>query len=265
MNRNQYDGDVTVWSPEGRLYQVEYAMEAVKQGGACLGFTTSEYTVLAGLKRSPSPLASYTKKLFKLDDHMGIAVSGLIPDARSLMSYMRSECLNYKYAYDSPMVTGRLVAQVADKHQKCTQSYVRRPYGVGLLVAGYDESGPHLYETRPDGAYVEWKAVAIGNRAQSAKTYLDRYYNRNEEKGVPGFEGMDADELIKEALKALQGCIHGDDKELDALKATVSIVGKDRPFEVLEGAAIAPYVEAIAASGDAVAEEKDDGGMDVEM
>jgi 20S proteasome subunit alpha 6 len=139
MFRNQYDTDVTVWSPQGHLHQIDYAMEAVKQGSACLGIRSKTTVVLAGIKRVNSEqLADPQKKIFEIDTHMGIAIAGLTADARSLARFMRTECLNHKFVYGSALPLARLVSDVADKKQECTQSYVRRPYGVGLLVAGYD-------------------------------------------------------------------------------------------------------------------------------
>jgi hypothetical protein len=126
--------------------------------------------------RSPSELAAYQQKVFRVDDHMGVAVSGLTSDGRSLLRSMRSECLNHKFVYSSPLQTERLVVDVADKHQRATQSYVRRPYGVGLLVAGYDRTGAHLFQTSPSGNYFEWRAYAIGARSQSARTYLEKHF-----------------------------------------------------------------------------------------
>ena len=96
MYRNQYDTDVTTFSPEGRLRQVEYAMEAVNQGSCCVGLTSGTHAVLAVLKRSPDELASYQEKIFKIDDHMAIAISGLTADARYLSKHMRTECLNHR-------------------------------------------------------------------------------------------------------------------------------------------------------------------------
>ena len=89
---------------------------------------------------------------------------------------MRSECLNHKFVFSSALQTERLVGDIADKHQRATQSYVRRPYGVGLLVAGYDRTGPHLFQTSPSGNYFEWRANAIGARSQSARTYLEKHF-----------------------------------------------------------------------------------------
>jgi 20S proteasome subunit alpha 6 len=87
MFRNQYDTDVTVWSPQGRLHQVEYAAEAVNQGTVCIGVRSNKYVVLAALQRSTNELASHQKKLMKIDDHLGIAMSGLTADGRSLVKY----------------------------------------------------------------------------------------------------------------------------------------------------------------------------------
>lgn len=91
---------------------------------------------------------------------------------------MRSECMNHRFVYDAPLQVERLVRDVADKHQRATHSYVRRPYGVGLLLGGVDRTGPHLFVTAPDGNFYEYRAFAQGVRSQSAKTYLERNFER---------------------------------------------------------------------------------------
>ncbi|CAG2063563.1 unnamed protein product, partial [Timema podura] len=136
--RNQYDSDVTVWSPQGRLHQVEYAMEAVKLGSATVGLKNSTHAVIIALKRASSELSAHQKKIIPIDTHMGITISGLTADARMLSRYMRTECLNHKYSHDALLPVSRLIANLGNKMQVCTQRYDRRPYGVGLLVAGYD-------------------------------------------------------------------------------------------------------------------------------
>nr|AFK49441.1 unknown [Lotus japonicus] len=171
MFRNQYDTDVTTWSPAGRLFQVEYAMEAVKQGSAAIGLRSKTHVVLACVNKANSELSSHQKKIFKVDDHIGVAIAGLTADGRVLSRYMRSECINYSYTYESPLPVGRLVVHLADKAQVCTQRSWKRPYGVGLLVGGLDESGAHLYYNCPSGNYFEYQAFAIGSRSQAAKTY----------------------------------------------------------------------------------------------
>lgn len=136
---------------------------------------------------------------------------------------MRTEALNHKYVYGTPIQAGRLVVDLADMHQRCTQSYVRRPYGVGLLIASYDQTGPHLYTTEPSGNYFEYFAMAIGSRSQTSRTYLEKEFQN--------FPTCSLDDLIKHALKALAASLSGD-SELDCQSATVAIVGKDQPFKV---------------------------------
>lgn len=242
MFRNQYDTDVTVWSPQGRLHQVEYAMEAVKQGSACLGLKSKTHAVLCALKRSPNEMASYQQKVLKIDDHMGISIAGLTADARSLAKHMRTECLNHKYVYGTNMQANRLALDLADMHQRCTQSYVRRPYGVGMLIAAYDATGAHLLETSPSGNYFEYVAMAIGARSQSAKTYLEKHYE--------AFEESSMDDLISHGLKALSGCVTGD-KVLDVHNVSVAVVGAGQAFELIEGARLQAFLDAVEVEGDA--------------
>mmetsp|Transcript_50040 Transcript_50040/g.113598 ORF Transcript_50040/g.113598 Transcript_50040/m.113598 type:complete len:263 (+) Transcript_50040:83-871(+) len=254
MFRNMYDTDVTVWSPQGRLLQVEYAQEAVKQGSACLGLCSKTHVVLCALKRSPHELASYQKKLLKIDDHMGMAIAGLNADARSLAKYMRTECLNHRYVYGSALQASRLVADVADKHQRSTQMYIRRPYGVGLLVGSVDATGPHLFETQPSGDYFEYSAMAIGSRAQSAKTYLEKHQT--------SFVDAPVEELIKHGVKAIAGCVQSD-KTLDSSNLSIVVIGPDQVYTAIEDAATKPYLDAIELEGDMpVAVTEGEGGAE---
>ena len=117
MFRNQYDTDVTTWSPTGRLFQVEYAMEAVKQGSAAIGLRSRSHVVLACVNKAQSELSSHQKKIFKVDDHIGVAIAGLTADGRVLSRYMRSEAINHSFTYESPLPVGRLVVHLADKAQ----------------------------------------------------------------------------------------------------------------------------------------------------
>jgi len=174
MYRSQYDNDVTMWSPEGRLHQLEYACLAIDQGSAVIGLRNENNAVLVGLLRAPSELAYSQEKLFKIDNHCGIGVSGLISDGRRLCKYMRNETLNYKYVYNKEMPLSRLIINISDKQQVQTQISSGRPYGVGLLIIGYDETGCHLYETDPTGNYYEYYGHAIGSRNQAAKTYIEK-------------------------------------------------------------------------------------------
>ncbi|KAJ1384920.1 Proteasome, subunit alpha/beta [Sesbania bispinosa] len=224
MFRNQYDTDVTTWSPAGRLFQVEYAMEAVKQGSAAIGLRSKTHVVLACVNKANSELSSHQKKIFKVDDHIGVAIAGLTADGRVLSRYMRSECINYSYTYESPLPVGRLVVQLADKAQVCTQRSWKRPYGVGLLVAGLDESGAHLYYNCPSGNYFEYQAFAIGSRSQAAKTYLERRFEN--------FVGSSREDLIKDALIATRESLQGE--KLRSSVCTIAVVGVGEPFHILD-------------------------------
>ena len=248
MFRNQYDTDVTVWSPEGRLLQVEYAMESVKQGSVCIGLRSNKYAVLGALKRSISELSSHQKKILKIDDHIGIGIAGLTADARSLAKYMRNECLNHKYIYGSPIVSSRLMTDLADKHQRTTQTYVRRPFGVGLLVASVDKNGPHLYQTCPSGNLYEYYASAVGARSQSGKTYLEKYYET--------FNDASREDLIMHALKALAGCVGGDG-ELTKDNGSIAIVGIGENLTLIEGDELQPYLDKLELEGGGADEEAD--------
>lgn len=197
--------------------------------------------MLATLKRAQNDLSSYQRKIFKIDDHMGIAMAGLTADGRVLCKYMRNECINHRFVYETPMPVGRLVRQVADRHQVCTQRSWKRPFGVGLLVGGVDRSGPHLYNTCPSGNYYEYKAMAIGARSQAAKTYLEKHYE--------SFAACTMDELVQHGLRALAATLS--EGELTKLNVSVAIVGKGAPFVVLEDDDVEPYVLMLKAEEDA--------------
>lgn len=212
-------------------------MEAVKQGTACVGMKNKTHAVVAALKRSPSELSGYQKKIFPIDEHIGMAMSGLTSDARSLCRYMRSECLSQKWSFSEPLPVGRLVSSVASKMQRCTQFWGRRPFGVGVLLAGFDEKGPHIYAIDPSANYADCKAMAIGARSQSARTYLER--------NLDAFPGSDLPQLVAHALKALRDCLPTD-TELTTRNTSVCIVGQDAPFAIYEDDQVAGYLASIA-------------------
>lgn len=206
--RNQYDSDVTVWSPQGRLHQVEYAMEAVKLGTATVGLKNKDYAVLVALCKPTSELSDTQRKIIPIDDHLGISIAGLTADARVLSRYLRSECLNYKHSYDTTYPVSRLITNLGNKMQTTTQRYDRRPYGVGLLVAGYDERGPHIYQVTPSATFFNCKANSIGSRSQSARTYLEKNLNK--------FLDSSKDEIIRHGIRAILGTLPTDEQGKDA-------------------------------------------------
>jgi len=230
MFRNTYDGDNTTFSPQGRLHQVEYALEAVKQGSAAVGLRSKTHVVLLALKRSTGELASYQKKLIKIDDHIGVAIAGLTSDARVLSDFMRQQAMSSKMIYARPIPVNRAVNAISDKAQYNTQMYGRRPYGVGFLVGGYDETGPHLFEFSPSGVTYEYYAMAIGARSQSAKTYLEKHYEE--------FADAALDTLIMHGLNALRDTLQ-QDKDLTTLNTSISTVGPASISAILSASLLA--------------------------
>lgn len=237
MYKSQYDNDVTMWSPEGRLHQLEYACLAIDQGSAVVGLRNDNYAVLVGLLRAPSELAYSQEKLFKIDTHCGIGVSGLISDGRRLCKYMRNETLNYKYVYNKEMPLSRLIINISDKQQTQTQISSGRPYGVGLLIIGYDETGCHLYETDPTGNYFEYYGHAIGSRNQAAKTYIEKKYST--------FNECTLNELIQHGVNALKETVRTKDLKLTVDNTSIMIVGKDVPLRILSENAVEPFVNKV--------------------
>lgn len=237
MFRNQYDTDVTTWSPDGRLHQIEYAMEAVKQGSATVALKSKTHAVLVALKRAPSELARYQKKVFLLDNHVGVSFAGLTADGKSLSQWMRGECLSWKYEHDSSLHLSRLISDLGSYMQLGTQGYNRRPFGVGFLVAGYDDQGPHIHQICPSANTYDCRAMAIGSRSQSAKTYLEQHLDE--------FPGSDVDALVAHGLRALRETLPNE-IELNTKNLSVAIVGQDRDFTVYDDDAVAPFLELIA-------------------
>lgn len=240
MFRNQYDSDVTVWSPQGRLHQVEYAMEAVKLGSATVGLKNETSAVLIALKRASSELSAHQKKILEIDDYIGMSIAGITADARILSRYMRQECLNYRFSYDDYYPVGRLISKLGNKMQVCTQRYDRRPYGVGLLVAGYDDQGPHIYQTCPSANFFDCKAQSIGSRSQSARTYLEKHLDE--------FPKSTRDDLIRHGIQALQDTLPNE-VELTNKNVSIGIVGKDEKFHILEEEEIGKYLDKIVKRG----------------
>jgi len=222
-------------------------MEAVKQGTPVLALRSKTHAVIATFKRAQSELATHQQKIFKIDDHMAIGISGLTADARVLAEYMRNECLNHRYVFDAPMQVGRLVAQVADKSQQKTQNASKRPYGVGLLVAGCDENGPHIFETCPSGNCFEYYAMAIGGRSTSARTYLEKHF--------ADFESASTEALIKHALEAMNKTT-ASDQTLTPKNTAVAVMGPDEKYRELSEEALQAVIETLEKKEDEPVEEE---------
>ncbi|CAO1615129.1 unnamed protein product [Parajaminaea phylloscopi] len=217
MYRSTYDSDTVTFSPLGRIHQIEYATEAVKQGSAIVGLRSKHHAVLVALKRAPSELAAHQQKLLTIDSHMGIGFAGLTNDARVLSNWMRQLALSSRMVYSRPLPLSRVANSLADRAQLNTMEYGRRPYGVGFLIIGHDSTGPHLYEFSPVGTCFEYYAMSLGARSQSAKTYLDRKFDEYKDE-------EDLEKLVLHGLYALRETLQ-QGKELELPTISVAVVG----------------------------------------
>ena len=234
MQKSLYDQSTLTWSPQGRLYQVEYAMEAVNQGNLLIGVKSKTHVVLVGFKTAPNEKLSYfPEKLFKVSNHIAIGIAGLTPDGRILYKYMKNQCLNYNYTFNSDYPIEKLVNKIAEKSQLKTQrGESKRPYGVGLLIAGYDNTGPRLFRTCPSANFYEYNFIAIGSRCQTANSFLENYLEK--------LNNMNKDDLIKTALEA---AIKAQDVKVDGKNIDIIIVGKEDSAKLLSINEINNYLE----------------------
>ncbi|MFB6172474.1 MAG: archaeal proteasome endopeptidase complex subunit alpha [Haloarculaceae archaeon] len=173
-----YDRGITIFSPDGRLYQVEYAREAVKRGTASIGVRTAGGVVLAVDKRIRSPLMERTsvEKIHKADDHIGIASAGHVADARQLIDFARRQAQVNQLRYSEPIGVETLTKDVTDHIQQYTQVGGARPFGVALIIGGIEDGEPRLYETDPSGTPYEWKALAVGADRGEIQNFLEENY-----------------------------------------------------------------------------------------
>ena len=166
-------------SPNGKLIQIEYALQAVAAGATSLGIRASNGVVIATEKKVPTILVdeSTVQKIAMVTPHTGVVYSGMGPDARVLVRKSRKVAQSYFNLYKEHIPVSQLVREIASVMQEFTQRGGVRPMGVSLLVAGYDAQGPQLYQVDPSGSYFAWKASAIGKHMVNAKTFLEKRYN----------------------------------------------------------------------------------------
>lgn len=213
-----YDRALTVFSPEGRLFQVEYALEAVRRGTLAVGIKSENDVCLAAQIKIPSVLMDPDSidKIFQVDEHIGVAISGLHADSRALINYARVQAQSFRLTYDEPVRLNMLAKTIADLKQMYSQYGGIRPFGCALFFIAIDAGGTQIYTTSPSGIYRSFKAYALGSGEAVAREYLIQNYK----------EGMAFEEMIILALKTLKesideeatkenirlACIKGEDK-----------------------------------------------------
>ncbi|KAK9820541.1 hypothetical protein WJX72_011438 [[Myrmecia] bisecta] len=185
LTRSEYDRGVNTFSPEGRLFQVEYAIEAIKLGSTAVGVRCKDGVVLAVEKRVTSPLLepSSIEKVAEIDEHIGCAMSGLTADARTLIDHARVETQQHRFSYNEPMPVESCTQSLCDLALRFgdgdDEGGMSRPFGVALLIAGWDEDGPVLWHTDPSGTFVKYDAKAIGSGSEGAQTALQESFRKD--------------------------------------------------------------------------------------
>lgn len=215
---SRYDSRTTTFSPEGRLFQVEYAVEAIQQAGTVIGIQTKEGIVLVAEKSSPHPLFDKEgeqlkniagEKAFRLSNHLGCCVAGVTSDANELIDFARLVAHRHEYTFQEPMAVEDLCRAICDEKQLYTQHGGVRPFGVSFMIAGWDRYfGFQLFATEPSGDYNAWRAFAIGKNDQLAQSLLKKEWKEEltlEEAEILGLrvlsKTMDAIKLPKDRVE----------------------------------------------------------------
>ena len=226
-----YDRAITVFSPDGRLFQVEYAREAVKTGATSIGMVCKDAVILLAQKRISSPLIvkGSHEKIYQIDSHVVASSSGLVADARKLVDMARLEAQKHRLTYDQAITTEMLAKKIGDHIQAYTQYGGVRPYGVSLLVAGADGE-MRLFETEPSGALSGYKAAAIGAGKKEVEDFFEKEYKAN----------ATIDDAIMLAIRALKKT---NEQKLRPDNVDIAVITKKtRKFEVLTDADTEKYV-----------------------
>ncbi len=178
MASRGYDMTPTMYSPDGRIYQVEYAIETVKRGTLAIGVVTSQGVIIA-VEEKPRTLQTrgITQKIFQVDHHIGVAAAGYIPDARVQVDNARFFSQGTRMTYDESVEVATVAKHLADQSHQFTQYSGVRPNGVSLIIAGVDQKGISIYVTDPSGTYVQYAAVAIGAGSDDVNEFLEKFYS----------------------------------------------------------------------------------------
>lgn len=232
-----YDHLITVFSPEGRLLQVEYALEAVNNGPTVIGVSCTEGVAIGAEERIGSRLLDpdFTRKIYEVDEHIGAAVVGISSDARILIDEARIYAQSNRLVYDEPIDVEIVTKRIGNLMQLYTQYAGVRPFGVSILFGGVDELGARLFTTDPGGSCRAYKAVAIGIGREAAEKLLKEEYRQD----------LKIDEAFKLAVKCLVGAFQerGKDRQEKLAVRVAVIPSETRRFRMLTAEEVEPYID----------------------
>ena len=229
-----YDKAITIFAPDGKLFQVEYAFEAVNRGTATVGLKGKDCVVLAVEKKAVTGLQDprTIRKIQKVDKHIMCTFSGLQADARVLIDKARLECQSFRFQMEDEPTLEYITKSVAGTKQKYTQKGGVRPFGVSCFLGGFSGSTPKLYQTEPSGAYAEWKANAIGRNASTLREYLEKNYEDGADIEKTTRLGIETLMEVVENPKNIEICIIKQNKiemmDQDQLDAVFEVIKKDK-------------------------------------
>ncbi|MEM2601545.1 MAG: archaeal proteasome endopeptidase complex subunit alpha [Candidatus Bathyarchaeia archaeon] len=227
-----YDRAITVFSPDGRLFQVEYASETVKRGATVLGIACDSGVVLAAEERITSKLqdTSFMWKIFQIDEHVGAAVAGLSCDAHILIDQARLYAQSHRLLYDEPIEVEILTKRIGEIEQLYTQHAGVRPFGISILFGGVDRRGSRLFWTDPSGAYLAYTAWSIGSGGEAVNELLEAEYRKD----------LTLDQAILLAIKCIDKVLDGN---IDAQKIRMAIIpSTTKKFNRLSHEEISEYI-----------------------
>ncbi|CCH63192.1 hypothetical protein TBLA_0J01980 [Henningerozyma blattae CBS 6284] len=244
-----YDRALSIFSPDGHIFQVEYALEAVKRGTCTVGIKGTDCVVLGCERRSTLKLQDTRitpSKISKIDNHIVLSFSGLNADSRILIEKARVEAQSHKLTVEDPVTVEYLTRYIAGVQQRYTQSGGVRPFGISTLIAGFDprDNTPRLYQTEPSGIYSAWTAQTIGRNSKTVREFLEKNYDRDEPPST-------AEECIKLTIKSLLEVVQTGAKNIE-----VTLVKPNNEIIALTTEEIAKYVEEIEEEKKQIQEEK---------
>ncbi|TPX43475.1 hypothetical protein SeMB42_g04701 [Synchytrium endobioticum] len=246
-----YDRALTVFSPDGQLFQVEYALEAVRRGTCAVGVRGKDCVVLGAEKKSVLKLQDprTIRKIAMLDDHICMAFAGLTADGRVLINKARVECQSHRLTVEDPVSVEYITRYIGGVQQKYTQSGGVRPFGISTLLIGFDaDKVPKLYQTDPSGIYSAWKANAIGRSSKTVREFLEKNYK----------DDMSKDEAIKLAVKSLLEVVQTGAKNIEI--AVMAVDAKIKTLDLEEVEAICAAIEKEKTDAEATKKKAPGGG-----